>query len=144
MLSRKENSAFRRLVQKTAPDVFNKMMDQVSKIRSGLSIDRVSEIKAAFDICGYSDNRLFLAVVFKTFHPAMYRDDCTGLTLKQGLCKATADQINMKESNCSTLFKEVRIWLKYDMEGLRTKTEQASREINDSLITLSKNPTLFA
>lgn len=144
MLSRKENSALRRLFKETAPEMFTRAMDQVAKIRTRMDISRVPEIKSAFDLCGYSDNRLFLAVVFKTFHPAMYRDDCASLTLKQGLCKAVADQIGMKESNCSVLFSEVRTWLRCDMYDYRAMTDEASANINDILITISKTPTLFA
>lgn len=144
MLSRKENSAAQRLIRLKDPSLFTQVMEQVSKIRSNLDISKVREIKQAYDLAGLNDSRIFMAVVFRFFHPAMYKDDNDELTLKQGLCKAVADEIGMKESNCSVLFKQVRTWLRINYDNFKTETEKAAKQIEMNLIKLSSTPTLFA
>lgn len=145
-LSRKENSSAHRLLKCLAPDAYTKAMAELSKIRCTLDVHRVSTIKEAFDSLGYTDKRAFIAVVFKKYHPKMYAEDNRALTLKQGLCKAVAEQIGMKESNCSVMFKEVRAWLKNDMYDLRTQVEEIFPEIESKLLTINTDkckPCLF-
>lgn len=144
--SRKENSSTHRLLKCLAPDAYIKAMHEVEKIRCTLDIHRVVHIKQAFDECGFTDKRLFAAIVFKKYHPKMYEEDNNALTLKQGLCKAIADQIGMKESNCSVMLSEIRTWLKYDMEGLRTQTETSFPLIESKLLSINPDkckPCLF-
>jgi hypothetical protein len=118
-----------KILKKSYPDLHSTILLEVEKGFSKEGLARVSEIKQMFDDSYIKDRRLFVEVVIKIFHPSLYENDNKNIPLQRGLNKKISEQLSLQRSNTIILVKQVRTWLKFNVDDLKTKAD-AFYELN--------------
>ena len=129
-ISQRQRNICYRLLEKNYPDIHAIFLRESGKAFSEIELTKVKEVKRLFDELGLNDRTLFVAVIFRLFHPALYEKDNRFIPVARRLNKEILMALNMDASNVKLLINKVRLWLTLDIEDLRTKTDEFFNENN--------------
>lgn len=118
-----EKNLCTKILKKSHPELYASILEEVQKGLSEESLGKVREVKKVFEKAGVTDNRLFVAVVIKIFHPALYERDNKDIPLQRGLHKEITKALGLYEGNTTVLIKQVRTWLKFNIEELKERAD---------------------
>jgi hypothetical protein len=98
--------------EKPVEDDFSKIPDLFLKFCTANDIDREDYFSSASKSSKVSTDRLFIAVVLHLFNPAVYNQPTDQIILRYGLVRSIGLVLKQKESNVSTMIRQVILWEK--------------------------------